>query len=122
MRALACAAAFMGGACWIARVLLEDTAADAAFRVGAVLLAVAVLGLGLQAVPRAPLWLKVVVGLGSVGLATSVWATVRTEVGSPTVDAVAGGLAVLVFVLLARRWFSAPGETVPSRPTGSHRR
>lgn len=122
MRALACAAAFMGGACWIARVLLTGAAADAAFWVGAVLLAVAVFGLGLQAAPRAPAWLQAIVGVGSVALAVSVWAIVRAELDSPVVDAVAGGLLALVFVVLARRWFSVPRQEASARPSGSHRR
>lgn len=122
MRALACAAAFMGGACWIARVLLEEPAAEAAFWVGAVLLAVAVLGLGLQAVPTAPTWLQVVVGLGSLGLAGSVLAAVRAEADAAMVDAVAGGLTALVFGVLALRWFSGPPAGTPARATGSHRR
>lgn len=119
MRALACASAFMGGACWIARLLLEGAAADAAFWAGAVLLGLAVLGLGLQAVPRAPVWLQAIVGLGSVGLAWSVLATVRAELDAEVVDAVAGGLAVVVFAALAMRWYDARPRR---RQHGSHSR
>lgn len=119
MRALACAAALMGGACWIARALLEDQPREIAFWAGGALLAIGIFGLGLQAVPRAPRWLQAIVGLGSVALALSLLVTVRAEADPVLVDAVAGGLAGGLFAVLAVVWFGRR-ERRPRR--GNHAR
>ena len=118
MRALACVAAIIGGSCWIARLAFEGSAADVAFWVGAVLLGVATLVLGVQTAPRAPGWLQAIVGIGAVALAGSVLAIVRAEADAAVTDAVAGGLAVLLFGYLAVRWRPDPAPRV----RGTHAR
>ncbi|MBD8868360.1 hypothetical protein [Nocardioides donggukensis] len=107
MRALACVAALLGGAGWIASAILGGAAV---YWAGAALLALAVFVLGLQLTPRAPTWLQAIVGIGSVGLSGSVLATVRAELDAATVDVVAGAAVILLFGFLAVRWRSEAGE------------
>lgn len=118
MRAIACAAGIVGGACWLVRAFLDGGAADGLWYVGMALLAIAVLLGGLLLVPRSPLWLRVIVGFGSVALAASVLSTVRSEGDAEVVDAVAGGIALVVSaaLLLAGRPRREP------RRQGSHAR
>lgn len=120
MRVLASLAGVLGGACLLASALadLTGTTGDAVRYAGFGLLAVAVLCLGLLLVPRAPVWLQAIVGLGCVGLAGSVLATVYTEMADDLVDTVLGGAAAVLFLVLGLRWFL---RRTPRRQ-GSHSR
>jgi hypothetical protein len=117
MRAFACVAGIVGGACWLVRALLDGGAADALWYAGLVLLGVAILLAGLSLVAKSPVWLRAIVGFGSVALAGSVLFTVRSEGDADVVDAIAGGIALVVSaVLLVRRPQREP------RHHGSHAR
>jgi hypothetical protein len=118
MRAIGCAAGIVGGACWLVGAFLDGGAADLLWYVGLVLVAVAVLVAGLSLVPRSPLWLRAIVGGGSLALAGSVLFTVRSEGDETVVDAVAGGLVAVVaaVVLLRNRPERSP------RSQGAHSR
>ena len=60
MRALACATAVIGGACWVANFFVG---ADILSLVGLVLLGIAALLAGLTSVPKAPVWLQGIVAI-----------------------------------------------------------
>lgn len=92
-----------GGLAWLVRLGLDLAGAlgaatsDVLWWVGAVLLVVAVLDVGLGLVPRAPGWLRAVVAVGSVSLAASVVAVLHGGGDGVTVDGALGVLAVAVF-------------------------
>lgn len=118
MRAIACAAAVLGGGCWVVRAFLDGDASDLVWYAGAGLLGLAVLLGGLLLVKRSPLWLKAIVSLSCLGLAVSVYAAVRAEGDAEVLDATAGGAAAVlaVFLVLVR-----PSPRQPRRH-GSHSR
>ena len=116
MRALACAAAVLGGACWVLRYFTED---DVWYLVGLVLLGVTALLAGLAAVPKAPAWLQAIVAVGSVGLFWSVTMTLHSAAADATVDLVLGVVAILVFGYYAT---TLRGAERPARRVGSHAR
>jgi ABC-type uncharacterized transport system permease subunit len=118
MRALACAAALLGGACWVVRYVTDI---DVLYPVGFVLLGLAALLAGLAAVPKAPIWLQGIVGIGSVGLFWSVTMTLHSAAADATVDLVLGVLAILVFgyVALQLRKLERPAA---GRRVGTHAR
>ena len=113
MRALACAAALLGGACWVVRYVTDI---DVLYPVGFVLLGLAALLAGLAAVPKAPIWLQ-----GIVGLFWSVTMTLHSAAADATVDLVIGVLAILVFgyVALKLRGAERPAK---GRRIGTHAR
>ena len=118
MRALACAAALLGGACWVVRFFTD---VEVLYWAGLVLLGLAALLAGLAAVPKAPLWLQGIVGLGSVGLFWSVTMTLHTAGPDATVDLVLGVLAILVFGYVALQLRKAE-RPAPGRRVGTHAR
>jgi hypothetical protein len=118
MRALACAAALLGGACWVVRFVTD---LEALYWVGLVLLALAALLAGLAAVPKAPIWLQGIVGVGSVGLFLSVTITLQSATDDATVDLVLGVLAILVFGYTALRLRKAE-RPAKGRRVGTHAR
>ena len=112
MRAAMAGAAVLGGLCWMVAVWVDPLSA-----VGAVLLAVAVVGAGASLVDRSATWLRLIVGVCSLGLVASVLLMLRDSVDDGIVLAVAGAAAAVVGVaVLARR----PAGTARSR--GSHAR
>ena len=118
MRALACAAALLGGACWVVRYVTDI---EVLYWSGLVLLAVTALLAGLAAVPKAPVWLQGIVGIGSVGLFVSVTLTLHSALDDATVDLVLGVLAILVFGYVALRLRKAE-RPAKGRRVGTHAR
>ena len=118
MRALSCAAALLGGACWVVRYYTDI---EGLYWAGLVLLGIAALLAGLAAVPRAPVWLQGIVGIGSVGLFLSVTTTLHSAVDDATVDLVIGVLAILVFGYVALRLRKVE-RPVKGRRVGTHAR
>ena len=118
MRALACATAVIGGACWVANFFVG---ADILSLVGLVLLGIAALLAGLTSVPKAPVWLQGIVGIGSVGLFVSVTLTLHSALDDATVDQVLGVLAILVFGYVALRLRKAE-RPAKGRRVGTHAR
>jgi hypothetical protein len=118
MRALACAAALLGGACWVVRYVTD---LEVLYWAGLVLLGIAALLAGLAAVPKAPSWLQAIVGIGSVGLFWSVTMTLHTAASDAVVDLVIGVLAILVFGYVAVRLRTAE-KPVKGRRVGTHAR
>ena len=118
MRALSCAAALLGGACWVVRYFTD---VEGLYWAGLVLLGIAALLAGLAAVPRAPVWLQGIVGIGSVGLFLSVTTTLHSALDNATVDLVVGVLAILVFGYVALKLRKAE-RPVKGRRVGTHAR
>jgi hypothetical protein len=118
MRALACATAVLGGACWVLRYVTEN---ENLYWIGLVLLGITALFAGLAAVPKAPAWLQAIVGVGSVGLFWSVTMTLHSAAADATVDLVLGALAFLVFGYVATKLRRAERHT-KARLVGSHAR
>ena len=116
MRALACAAAVLGGACWVLRYVTD---AEVLYWAGLALLAVTALLAGLAAVPKAPAWLQAIVAVGSVGLFWSVTMTLHSAAADATVDLMLGVLAIVVFGYYATMLRAAER---PARRVGSHAR
>jgi len=118
MRALSCAAALLGGACWVVRYFTDI---EGLYWAGLVLLTVTALLAGLAAVPRAPIWLQGIVAVGSVGLFWSVTMTLHSAGPDATVDLVLGGLAILVFGYVALKLRKAE-KPAKGRRVGTHAR
>lgn len=128
VRALTHGAGVLGGLLWVLRLVLDlagalgDTASDALLWTGAALLAVAVLELGLGLVGRAPVWLRAVVAVGAVALATSVVAVLHGDGDGVVVDGVLGLVAIAVSVrLLVRRRRERAATAAPGRRGGQRR-
>ena len=112
MRAVMALAAVLGGICWVVALWVDPLSA-----VGAVLLAVAVVGAGASLANRSATWLRVVAGVCCLGLVGSVLMMLRDTMNDGMVLAAAGAAAVAVGVVaLARR----PAGV--SRSRGSHAR
>ena len=118
MRALSCAAALLGGACWVVRYFTDI---EGLYWAGLVLLAITALLAGLAAVPKAPLWLQGIVAIGSVALFWSVTMTLHSVAADATVDLVVGVLAILVFGYVALKLRKAERPT-RGRRVGTHAR
>ncbi|KRF21231.1 hypothetical protein ASG90_02235 [Nocardioides sp. Soil797] len=116
MRSLAAVCGILGGICLVVQHFLDGI--DLLQWVGLGLLGVAALCVGLMLVPKAPVWLQGVVGIGVVALCGSVLATLHSEIGDDIVDLVVGLAAILLFVWLSVRWRK---ERAP-RVHGSHSR
>ncbi|QIX25645.1 hypothetical protein ncot_02860 [Nocardioides sp. JQ2195] len=114
MRSLAALCGILGGLCLVAQYFLDDV--DLLRWIGLGLLGVAALCIGLMLVPKAPVWLKAIVGVGVVALSGSVLATLHSEIGVEVVDLVVGCAAVLLFLGLGWRW----RRSRPPRVHGSH--
>ena len=112
MRAAMALAAVLGGICWVLALWVDPMSA-----VGAVLLAVAVVGAGASLANRSATWLRVVAGVCFLGLVGSVLGMLRDAMDDGMVLATAGTAAVAVGVVaLARRPAGVP------RSRGSHAR
>ena len=118
MRALSCAAALLGGACWVVRYFTDI---EGLYWAGLVLLGIAALLAGLAAVPKAPIWLQGIVGIGSVALFWSVTTTLHSVAADATVDLVLGVLAILVFGYAALKLRKAE-KPAKGRRVGAHAR
>lgn len=112
MRAAMAFAAVLGGICWVVALWVDPLSA-----VGAVLLAVAVVGAGASLANRGATWLRVVAGVCFLGLVGSVLVMLRDTTDDGMVLASAGTAAAAVGVAaLARRPAAVP------RSRGSHAR
>ena len=110
MRAAATVAGLLGGLCWVAALWVDVLA-----WVGAVLLAVAVLGAGAGLVSRSAVWLRCIVAVCFLALVGSVVQVLRDSLDDRAVLAVAGAVAFVVAVVaLTRR------PPVESRSRGAH--
>jgi hypothetical protein len=110
MRAAMAVAAVLGGLCWVVAWWVDPLAA-----VGAVLLALAVIGAGASLANRSATWLRVVAGVCSLGLVASLVLMLRDAADDGMVLAAAGALAAVVgVVVLTRRPAGA------ARSGGSH--
>lgn len=105
MRPLAAVSGILGGLCLVVRHFVVN--ADPLMWAGFGLLGVAVLCIGLTLVPKAPIWLQLIVAVGVLGLTGSLMATLQSELDADLVDLVVGIVAVLLFVFLAVRWRAA---------------
>lgn len=120
MRTLASSCGLLGGAAWVTRAALDLAGALAStvdavlLWSGASLLAVAVLGLGLGLVERAPLWLRAVVAVGVVALSASVLLVLHGDGDGTWVDGVVGAAAMVLSVVALVRRVRA-GRAVRSR-------
>ncbi len=110
MRAVAAGAGLLGGLCWVGALWVAQLAI-----VGAVLLAIVVLGAGAGLVSRSAVWLRVIVAVCFLALVASVLQVLRDNVDEGIVLAVAGVAAVVVAALaVSRRPAKEP------RPRGAH--
>ena len=109
MRAVA-VAGLLGGLCWVLALWVGALA-----WVGAVLLAVGVLGAGAGLVSRSATWLRVIVAVCFLALVGSVLQVLRDNLDDGGVLAVAGVVAVVVAVVVLGR--QRPAR---SRHRGSH--
>ena len=116
MRALACATAVLGGACWVANFFVGE---DVLSLAGLVLLGIAVLLLGLTSVPKAPVWLQAIVALGSLGLFAAVTSTLQSSLPD---DAVQLGLGIAAIVVFGYLWLKRPRTKRSPKHAGSHAR
>jgi hypothetical protein len=116
MRALACATAILGGACWVVQYFVDQ---EVLYWVGLVLLGITAMFAGLLSVPKAPIWLQLIVGAGSVGLFAAVLTTLHSAGDDTVVNLVLGALAIVVFAIVATR---RPKQQRPHRRVGSHAR
>jgi hypothetical protein len=116
MRALACATAILGGACWVVQFFLDQ---DVLYWIGLVLLGLTALLAGLASVPKAPIWLQLIVGAGSVGLFAAVLTTLQSAADETVVNLALGVVAIVVFGFVALR---LPRAAKPHRHVGTHAR
>jgi hypothetical protein len=116
MRALACATAILGGACWVVQYFVDQ---EVLYWIGLVLLGITAMFAGLLSVPKAPIWLQLIVGAGSVGLFAAVLTTLHSAGDDTVVDLVLGALAIVVFAIVATR---RPKTDRPHRRVGTHAR
>lgn len=126
LSALARVSGLLGGACWVARMLLDrggggGGTVDALYWAGLALLFVALYGLGTTLVSKGTVWLQAIVG---VAFALLVWSVVEVvhSAGDPLViDAVVGVLiAGVSLVALGRS--GGRDEKPPRRHAGAHAR
>lgn len=111
MRVVATVAGLVGGLCWVGAFWVDALAV-----VGAVLLAVAVLGAGAGLVSRSAGWLRVLVAVCFLALVASVVQVLRDNVDPEGVLAVVGGAAAVVAVVALLRRRPAP----EGRSGGAH--
>ena len=118
LRALARVAGLLGGACWVARMVLdrggsEGAMVDALYWAGLALLFVALVGFGTTLVSKGAVWLQAIVGIAFPLLVWSVVEVLRPA-GDPVVlDAVVGILIAGVSLLALGR--SRGGDERPPR-------
>jgi hypothetical protein len=115
LRTIACLAALAGGLAWVSRLVLGEEPA-VLFWVGLGLITVALAAAGASLVTKGTWWLRLVVAVALPALVLSIYSGIRPMSDTVAVDAVAGGLAM---VLGLGCWLFAP-RTVRSR--GAHAR
>lgn len=121
MRALACIASIIGGACWVGSAVLSGDAARGADTAGIVLLSVAAALVGFRLTTGPLVWLRAIVGAGCVALSWSLVAAARAEASTDVVNGVAGAGALLLgLFFLVRRPARADRPDGPPRPSRSH--
>lgn len=125
LRALARVTGLLGGACWVARVLLDrggsgGTVVDALYWIGLVLVFVTLFVLGTMFVSKGALWLQAIVGVAFPLLVWSVVEVVRSAGDPLVIDAILG-VAVAGVSLLALGPDDG-GEKPPRRHVGAHAR
>jgi hypothetical protein len=122
---LACTLAIAGGACWVLRFLLTlnsgDEGSQPLFWAGAVLLTLMGAMSAVLAARRAPVWLRLVVGVcgpvaGWMVLLAAYGPADSADVRRAAVDGVVGALGILVGLL---SWRAGRSQ---SRHRGSHTR
>jgi len=126
LRALARVSGLLGGACWVARMLLDRGGSgggmtDALHWAGLVLLLVALFGLGTTFVSKGAVWLEVIVGIAFPLLVWSVLEVVHSAGDPVVIDAVVGILVAGV-CLLALGQSGGGDEKPPRRHAGAHAR
>lgn len=126
LRVLAAVAGFLGGACWVARWVVDLAGdvpgwADGAGWVGLGLLAIALAGVGAGLVSSSAGWLRVLVAVAFPILVWSVYAVVKGAGDDLRLDGILGVVAILCsVVLLLRARGESPGDAQPRRRHGSH--
>ena len=98
MRTVMAVAAVLGGLCWIAALWMAPLGA-----VGAVLLALAVVGAGAGLASRSATWLRVIAGVCFLGLVASVLLLLRDAADDGAILTAAGVTATLVGVVVLSR-------------------
>ncbi|MGH3306696.1 MAG: hypothetical protein ACRDOX_03320 [Nocardioides sp.] len=126
LRALARVSGLLGGACWVARMLLDRGGSgggtvDALYWAGLALLFVALFGLGTALVNKGAVWLQVIVGIAFPLLVWSVVEVVHSAGDPVVIDAVVGILIAGVS-LLALGQSGGRDERPPRRHAGAHAR
>jgi hypothetical protein len=125
VRPLARISGLIGGACWVARMLLDRGESGGAiveplYWAGLVLVFVALFGLGTMFVSKGAVWLQVIVGIAFPLLIWSVLEIVRSGGDTVVIDAIVGVLiAGISLVVLGR---DSGGEKPPRRHAGAHAR
>ena len=126
VRALARVAGLLGGACWVARMLLDRIAGggamvDALYWVGLVLVFVALFGLGTMFVSKGEVWLQVIVG---VAFPLLVWSLVEVihSAGDPAVIDAVVGVLIAAAALRVLGHSGSGDEKPPRRHAGAHAR
>lgn len=99
LRTLACFAFFTGGLVWVGRYFLGDDPA-ALYWVGLAVLGVALAAAGASLVKKGTWWLRLIVGTALPVLVWSLYSAVRPVGDELLVDAICGGVAVVVAVLV----------------------
>ena len=123
LRALACVCGLLGGAAWVARVVLDGGTADVLFWAGLVLLFLALVGLGTGLVSKGALWLQAIVGIAFPLLVWSVVATLHETFDPVMVDAVVGvAVAVVSGVAFRKALGQGRPPKPPKRTAGAHAR
>jgi len=100
LRTSSCLAGIAGGLVWVGRAVLDEDRAIV-YWVGGALLLVWLAGVGASLVKKGTWWLRLIVAVALPLLAWSIYAAVRPTMDDTVlVDAVVGGLAVGVSVLV----------------------
>jgi hypothetical protein len=112
---LACLAALAGGLVWVGRLVLDEEQV-LLFWVGLALITLALAAAGASLVTKGTWWLRLIVAVALPALVLSLYSGIRPMAGTVTVDAVAGGVAI---VLALGFWLFAPR---PVHSRGAHAR
>jgi hypothetical protein len=126
LRVLARVSGLLGGACWVARMVLDrggsaGAVIDALHWAGLVLLFIALFGLGTTLVSKGAVWLQGIVGIAFPLLVWSVVEVVHRAGDPVLIDAVVGVLIAGV-ALLAFGRSGGGDERPPRRHAGAHAR
>ncbi|MDP3891689.1 hypothetical protein [Nocardioides sp.] len=132
-RVIASLLGLAGGAAWVVGFLLErggtardEVSVQALSWTGLCLLAVAAFAAGVALVRTAPVWLRLIVGLGVPLLVWAVVETVRQSAGDAVTEGIVGvlvfGLSLLTLARAGARPRSRDASGRPGRRASSHRR